>query len=102
MKRALVVATLVACAVMLAPVRAAVPEHPPDLVQLAKEYREWRRHGAGEVPNYTAQVESEKTELAAFRHRLEALDTSAWPVHNRVDYLVLRAEMDDLDFDLRV
>lgn len=80
----------------------AAEEHPAQLVQIAGEFREWRRQSNADVSNYVARVEVQKKQIAEFRRRLEALDTSAWSVHAKVDYLIVRAEMDDLDFDLRV
>jgi hypothetical protein len=78
-------------ALLLPAAASGAIEHPPELAALAKEFRAWRRASA-ENPDYGAE----------FKRRLEALAAGDWPVHARVDYLVLRAEMDDLDFDLRV
>jgi hypothetical protein len=41
-------------------------------------------------------------ELASYKRRLAALDTTGWPVPAQVDYHVVRAEMNGLDFDHRV
>ncbi|MGQ0429081.1 MAG: DUF885 family protein [Gammaproteobacteria bacterium] len=40
--------------------------------------------------------------LADFRRRLTALDVSRWPIEQRVDYEILRAEMNGFDFYARV
>jgi hypothetical protein len=40
--------------------------------------------------------------LVSFRHRLEVLDHSNWPVSQQVDWHLLRAELNGLDFNLRV
>jgi hypothetical protein len=41
-------------------------------------------------------------ELGRFFDRLEAMDPSGWPVPEQVDYLLVRAELNRLDFDHRV
>ena len=41
-------------------------------------------------------------ELASYQRRLAALDTTGWPTSAQVDYHILRAEMNGLDFDHRV
>jgi hypothetical protein len=41
-------------------------------------------------------------ELATYQRRLAALDTSGWTTPAQVDYHVVRAEMNGLDFDHRV
>ena len=74
------------------------------LVQLFKDWRAFEqpplRDGA---PDYTAATFARRhKELAAFRQRLDALDDSKWPVAQRVDYALLRAEMNGFDFNVRV
>jgi hypothetical protein len=41
-------------------------------------------------------------ELARYQERLEAIDSSGWPVAQQVDHLLVRAEMNGLDFDHRI
>ena len=41
-------------------------------------------------------------ELAAYQRRLGEIDPSGWPVAQQVDYHLVRAEMNGLDFDHRV
>lgn len=78
------------------------PLHPPDLLSLAKEFREWRSAQSGDVPNFAKRVEEQKKGLEKFARRLESLNTDGWPVHAKVDYLVLLVEMNDLHFELNV
>ena len=40
--------------------------------------------------------------LAGYQARLAAIDPSGWPIPQQVDYHVVRAEMNGLDFDHRV
>jgi uncharacterized protein (DUF885 family) len=85
----------------------------PELLKLADDFhqfrsplfrsRTWRpTHRASGVPDYAAVVRDQKEGLPKFQARLAALDPSRWPVHDRVDYLLLRSEMDDVDFEQRV
>jgi len=85
-------------------------DHPPEFLKLAEEFREmrgytgrrWRAEMDGGVPNYAALVEKQKELLPLFRQRLDTMDPSWWSVHCKVDYLLLRAEMDKLEWELRV
>src|SRR5690606_14034228 len=52
--------------------------------------------------DYAARAAKQRQGVADFKRRLENLPADRWPVHAKVDYLVLRSEMDDLDFDLRI
>ena len=74
---------------------------------LVRVFEEWRafehppmKDGA---PDYTAATTARRLqELAAWRNRLEAIDTSASPVEARVDQALVRAEMNGFDFYARV
>ena len=76
-------------------------EHPAELIQLTEEFRFILGWGSG-VPDYAGTAGRQKEKLPEFRARLEALDTSDWSVHEKIDYLLLRSEMDRLEFDLYV
>jgi hypothetical protein len=75
--------------------------HPQELLKLAEDFRTLRRRGSG-IPDYDALIQKQKDQLPAFRSRLEAIDPSSWEMHFKIDYLLLRAEMDALEFDLYV
>lgn len=63
--------------------------------------RETRR--VDSVPDYTPPaIDAQKRGLADLRARLAAIDPSGWPASAEVDYLLVRAEMNGLDFDHRV
>jgi hypothetical protein len=84
------------------PVKIPGPEqHPPELLKLATEFRSILGWGNG-VPDFASIVEMQKEKLPEFRARLDALDTTDWSVHYKVDYLLLRSEMDALEFDLYI
>ena len=78
------------------------PSHPPELVALATELRQWQRDQPAGAPDFAEQVEKRKRELPEFRQRLHRLNPRNWPVHAQVDYLMLQAELDALDFRLNV
>jgi Bacterial protein of unknown function (DUF885) len=78
-----------------------------DYASLLSLFQDWRaferpsmRAGA---PDYTAETLARKyTELASYQARCAAIDPSHWPIAQQVDYQLVRAEMNGLDFDLRV
>jgi len=55
------------------------------------------------APDYTAATLGRKqADLKDYQARLAAIDPKGWPVAQQVDYALVRAEMNGLDFDLRV
>jgi uncharacterized protein (DUF885 family) len=80
---------------------------PPNYGTLTTLFEEWRAFEtpplANGAPDYTAATfERRLKALPAFRERLEAIDTSAWPVEARIDQALVRAEMNGFDFYARV
>ncbi len=75
-----------------------------DLVALFQEWRAFQQPKLVDgVPDYSAAaMAAQRRELPAYQHRLEAIDPDGWPVAEQVDYQVVRAEMNGLDFDHRV
>jgi len=78
-----------------------------DYAALLALYQDWRaferpqmREGA---PDYSAKAMARKqAELATYQARCAAIDASHWTIAQQVDYQLVRAEMNGLDFDLRV
>jgi len=75
-----------------------------DLVTLFEDWRAFEQppglHGA---PDYTAaRMARAHADLALYRTRLEAIDPSAWPVEQQVDWHLVRAELNGFDFNCRV
>lgn len=75
--------------------------------ELVAFFREWRVFQRPKVvdgmPDYTAgAMAAQQKELDSWRRRLGAIDPSGWPVAQQVDYQVVRAELNGLDFDHRV
>jgi len=75
-----------------------------DLVQLFDDWRAFQRPPLVDgVPDYGASaILAQGRELAAYQSRLSAIDPSGWPIARQVDYHLVRAEMNGLDFDHRV
>ena len=89
---------------------AAAPGKPAagdDYAALVKLFEEWRvferpalRDG---IPDYSPPAMAAKSAaLPRWQQRLAAIDTTGWPVSRQVDYRLVKAEMNGLDFDLRV
>jgi len=79
-------------------------EHPSALLDITQEVRALRALSvpAGSVPDYAATAAKQKAELPAVRRRLDGIDVEGWSTHSKVDYLLLRSELDNLEFTLRV
>jgi len=75
-----------------------------DLVALFHDWRAFERppllHGA---PDYTAETNTRRQAgLKDYQARLKAIDISAWPVGQQVDWYLVWAEMNGMDFNFRV
>src|SRR4030095_14251537 len=68
------------------------------------EWRAFQRPNLiGGVPDYsTRAMSAQHRELPAFQRRLAGIDATGWPVSQQVDWHIVRAEMNGLDFDHRV
>ncbi len=74
------------------------------LLQLFQDWRAFERppfvNGA---PDYSAATFARRhAELAGYQKRLAAIDTAGWPVEQQVDHALVGAEMNGLDFYIRV
>src|SRR3982750_1857044 len=87
---------------------AAAAEAPASSYQqLATLFTDWRElnhpaivHGR---PDYSAAAMTKKAEgFAAFRARLKAIGPGDWPIEQKNDYRVVEAELNGLDFFLRI
>jgi uncharacterized protein DUF885 len=96
-------ATAAIAAVLLMTV-TATNAAPDDLVALFNDWRAFQKPKLADgVPDYTAAaMAAQQRELAAYRRRLDAINTTGWPVGQQVDWHIVRAEMNGLDFDQRV
>ena len=99
----------VAIAVALVlPTIVAGQAQPRTYDQLLALFKEWRTFEepprlAGGVPDYTPATNAKRLEgLRALQARLATIDRSGWTVPQQVDYHVVRAEMNGMDYHLRV
>ncbi len=76
----------------------------PELLALFADWRAFEkpplRDGAHDFT--AATVARRHAELAGYRARLAAIDTTDWSVEQKVDLELVRAEMNGFDFDVRV
>lgn len=93
--------------------QTAVRHASPELIELAAEFRAFRSplfrprtwrptHQVEGVPDYAAVRQEQIEGLVSFRERLSELQPRQWPVHDQVDYLLLRSEMDDVYFEQHI
>jgi Bacterial protein of unknown function (DUF885) len=75
-----------------------------DLTALFADWRAFERPALRDgAPDYTAAALAHKhDELRAYQARLRDIDSRDWPIEQQVDQHLLRAEMNGLDFDIRV
>lgn len=74
-----------------------------ELVQFFKEWREFESPNFIDgVPDYTKDaMTSQQNELVAWKQRLHSFDTSGWPIKHQIDWYLIMAEMNGLDFEHR-
>ncbi len=75
--------------------------------QLVTFFHEWRKFQkpalVNGVPDYSVQaMKKQHGELKTWQKKLYAFDTTGWPVKHQVDWYLMFAEMNGLDFDHRV
>jgi hypothetical protein len=87
-----------------APPKASRSTRYEDLVSLFGEWRSFQKPKLVDgVPDYTARaMAAQHRELDAWQRRLASIDPGGWPIDQQVDYHVVRAETNGLDFDHRV
>jgi hypothetical protein len=92
---------------LLAALAGAAAAPAPGYTGLVTLFEQWRKFERpamqGEVPDYRAAAIAAKADaLKVWRKRLDAIDTQGWPIEQLNDYKLVAAEMNGLDFDLRV
>ena len=95
---------LLAASPATADATSPAPATHDDLVALFEEWREFERPPNHQgAPDYrAATMAALQHQLTRFQQRLAAIDPSSWPVEQQVDYHLVRAEMNGLDFNIRV
>ena len=99
--------TLLATGLLGAPnayCQSRIPNRYQDLITLFTAWRQFQQpHRVNGVPDYSpGAMTAQRRALASYRRRLTALDTTGWPIPAQVDYHIVRAEMNGLEFDHRV
>jgi len=81
---------------------------PPSYQQLLSLFAEWRTFEEparldGGVPDYSSATNARRLEeLGKLQARLQAIDQSGWSIPQQVDHHLVRAEMNGLEYHLRV
>jgi len=78
--------------------------HHSDLVTLFQEFREFQKQKTTEgAPDYsTSAVQTQYEGLKEYQNRLASIDPNSWSVSEQIDYHLVRAEMNGLEFRHRV
>ncbi len=107
--RLLRLSALTLAALFAAAIPSSAQSSPPaggyqELVALFEEWRAFERPALLDgAPDYTAAAMAEKhRQLKVYQKRLAAIDPSGWPIAKQVDHHLVRAEMNGLDFNIRV
>jgi hypothetical protein len=95
-------------AVCAATVGLSAQPQPTTYPQLLTLFTEWRQFEEpprvdGGVPDYSPATNARRLdELRKFQARLQAIDTSGWSISRQVDHHLVRAEMNGMEYHLRV
>ncbi len=75
-----------------------------DLVSLFKEWRAFEKPPTREgAPDYTAETFNKRTpRFQELQTGLQQIDTANWPIENKVDWMIVWAEMNGYDFNQRI
>jgi len=100
----ILLSTLLCCSQNQEKSHSVTSNNYEDLVTLFKEWRDFQKPEINKgVPDYTAAaMEKQQQGLKEQQAKLAAIDPSSWPISQQVDYHIVRAEMNGLDFDFRV
>lgn len=82
----------------------AQPATHDDLIDLFSDWRAFQKAPLVDgIPDYSkAAMATQHAALRGYKSRLASLDTTGWTIPDKVDYHLVWAEMNGLDFDLRV
>jgi uncharacterized protein (DUF885 family) len=103
MVRTLLAACVICLAVSYARSTSAAGDYG-SLVELAKDWRRFEQPAVNHcIPDYgAASMAAKAAGLTEFRARLHGIAVQGWPVSQKVDHRLIEAEMNGLDFDLRI
>jgi hypothetical protein len=96
--------TGVLLSVALAPAGAAQARGYDQLLALFTDWRTFEEPPrVNGVPDYSPATNTRRlAELRKFQDRLRAIDTAAWSIPQQVDHHIVRAEMNGMEYHLRV
>jgi hypothetical protein len=102
-----VVRTLVTGALLVTAAMSAGDAQARTYDQLLTLFKEWRAFEepprVNGVPDYSAATNARRLgALSRLQDRLQAIDTTGWSIPERVDHHVVRAEMNGMEYHLRV
>ena len=105
--RSTVATTLLLGALVLSVITPAIAAPQGDYGALLKLFEAWRQFAAPRldagVPDYTvAAMTAQQSALTGYHERLDSLEPAGWPVAQQIDWQLVKAEMNGLDFDHRV
>ena len=97
-----IVRALTAATVGLMAASISMAQSPPDpaLTQVFSDYQAWQRGMAGDYG--PAAMARQTAALAALQQRLAGIKVAGWSREAKVDWLVVRSEMDRAEFTLKV
>jgi hypothetical protein len=80
---------------------------PKTYAELEKFFTDWREFQRPEMmqggPDYSvAAMKKQHEALKTWQQRLNSFDTTGWPIKHQIDWYLVWAEMNGLDFDHRV
>jgi hypothetical protein len=75
-----------------------------DLLSLFEDWRKFERPPLLEgAPDYTLETTTRRhKELKTYQERLNSFETHDWPIAQQIDWHLVRAEMNGMDFNIRV
>jgi hypothetical protein len=96
-----------AAAVLIAATIAAGHAQSRSYNQLVTLFNEWRTFEEAPrvngVPDYSPATNTRRlAELRRLQERLRAIDTSGWSISEQIDHHIVRAEMNGMEYHLRV
>jgi len=82
----------------------SIPVEHKELQSFFLEWREFLKPPlANGIPDYSAAaMQKQHSALPSWQARLNAIDTAGWPISHQVDWFLIWAEMNGLDFAHRV
>lgn len=98
---------LIATLPLAASCSAETSPEPNSYEALTELFADWREFEnpppLDGAPDYTAaRFAAAYEDFARYRERLDAIDTSGWPIEQQVDWHLVNAEMNGFDFNHRV